>query len=305
VSRGVDGFRLDHTTDYYGGMGSAEWDYILSKVDHYAWRRGQHRPLYLAEEFGDQMGMDRVVDVMTEGYLFDMNGRGGRTKDTSHVERVLDNMDRFPGQTFVMTALETHDEHRLMDGTGFNIWTGAGFWGIGAATRSTPMMLMGQEFGEPYGLGFRRSDYLRGRFEGSSNYNAQGDQLVDYYHAIIESRLDHANRALTYPGSWFLRTRENDGIDQRIFAMARWSGDGNVMFVLHNLWEQNVAQSYYIPQELASQLWISDSRQYRLVDVISGRQMGGCRSGADLKWDFYVEMDSGTRMQWLRLEACN
>jgi hypothetical protein len=33
--------------------------------------------------------------------------------------------------------------------------------------------------------------------------------------------------------------------------------------------------------------------------------MGACKSGADLKWDFYVEMDAGTRMQWLRLEACD
>jgi hypothetical protein len=305
VSRGVDGFRLDHTTDYYGGMGSAEWDYILSKVDYYAWRRGQHRPMYLAEEFFDQMGMDRVVDVMTEGYVFDMNGRGGSTKDTAFVERVLGNMGRFPGQTYVMTALETHDEHRLMEGTGFNVWTGAGFWAIGASTRSTPMLLMGQEFGEPYGLGFRRSDFLRGRFEGTSNYNSQGQQLVDFYHNIITNRLASENRALLYPNQWFLRTRQNDGVDSRIFASARWSGDGNVMFVFHNLWEQDVAQSYYIPQELASQLWIGDSRRYRLFDVVSGRQMGGCRTGADLKWDFYVEMDAGTRMQWLRLEACD
>ena len=32
-----------------------------------------------------------------------------------------------------MTALETHDEKRLTDGTGFDIWTGAGFWAIGAS----------------------------------------------------------------------------------------------------------------------------------------------------------------------------
>lgn len=305
VSRGVDGFRLDHTTDHDGGMGSAEWDYILSKVDFYAWRRGQHRPVYLAEEFHDQMGMDRVVDIMTEGYVGDMCGRNGRTKDTSHVERVLDNMWRFSGETYVMSALETHDEHRLTDGTGFNTWTGAGFWGIGAAMRSTPMLLMGQEFGEPWGLGFRRSDFIRSRFEGSGNDNEQGDALVDYYHEMITSRLDASTRALLYPNHWFLRTREDDGIDERIFAVARWSGDGNVVFIFHNLWEQDVAQSYYIPSELADTLWISDSRSYRLVDVISGQTMEPCRNGADLKWDFYVSMDAGTRMQWLRLEICD
>jgi hypothetical protein len=54
-----------------------------------------------------------------------------------HVERAVANGDRFGGHTYVMTALETHDELRLLQGTGFNLWTGAGFWGIGATTWST------------------------------------------------------------------------------------------------------------------------------------------------------------------------
>lgn len=305
VSRGVDGFRLDHTTDYHGGMGSREWDYILSKVDYYAWRRGQARPIYLAEEFHDQMSMDRVVDIMTEGYVGDMTGRNGQTKDTWHVERILgNNLFRFPGGTYVMTALETHDEHRLTDGTGFNVWTGAGFWGIGAATRSTPMILMGAEFGEPYGLGFRRSDFLRARFEGTPNYNQQGDDLVGFYRSMINGRLDVRNRALYSASYQFLRTREGNAVDDRIFAMARWSGDGNVVFVFNNLWERDVAQSYYLPPELTDQLWIQQGRSYRLVDIISGQQLGDCITGSDLAWDFYIEMSASTRVQWLRLESC-
>jgi hypothetical protein len=103
--------------------------------------------VYLAEEFHEQMEMNKVLDVMTEGYVGDMTGRGGRTKNASSVERVLGNMFRFNDRASVMTGLETHDEKRLTDDTGFNVWTGAGFWGIGAATRSTPMILIGQEFG--------------------------------------------------------------------------------------------------------------------------------------------------------------
>ena len=72
----------------------------------------------------------------------------GRPRTARYVERVVDNMQRFGGHTFVMSALETHDEKRLVDGTGFDAWTGAGFWGIGATTWSTPMILMGQELGE-------------------------------------------------------------------------------------------------------------------------------------------------------------
>ncbi len=218
VAQGVDGFRLDHTTDHFGGMGPNEWDYIISKVDYYAWRRGQQQPIFLAEEFHDQMGMNYVVDIMTDGYLGNMTGRGGQTKDSYHVERVLADMGRFAGHTYVMTTLETHDEKRLLEDTGFDIWTGAGFWGIGATSWSTPMLLMGQEFGEPWRLAFRKSDFLRSRFEGSDQYNPAGDALVGFYQAMISARLDHNNRALLAGNFAFLRSRWSGAPDSRLFA---------------------------------------------------------------------------------------
>ncbi len=302
VSRGVDGFRFDHTTDYNGGMGSNEWKYLVSKVDYYAAKRGQSRPIYLAEEFGDQMEMNKVMDIMTEGYVGDMTARGGRTKNTSSVENVMNNMYRFNDHAFVMSALETHDEKRLLDDTGFNIWTGAGFWGLGATTRSTPMMLVGQEFGEPYGLGFKRSDVLRSRFEGSDQYNVKGNDLIAFYKNMTTNRLASQNRALLSPKQRFLRTKDNNGIDQRIYAAAKWSDDGNLMFVVHNLWEQDVAQTYYIPQEVAEAAGMRDDIRYKLVDAISGQQKGAPQYGRDLKWSFYVALDASTRAQWLRLE---
>ncbi len=303
VSRGVDGFRLDHTTEYANGLAPNEWKYITQKVNYYAARRGQKQPIYLAEEFGDQFGMAEVVDMMTEGYVGDMNGRNVANKDANHVERVINNMNRFNGKAYVMTALETHDEHRLLEGTGFNMWTGAGFWGAGATTWSTPMLLMGQEFGESYGLGFRRSDYLRSRYVGTGQYQDQGDALVDFYGNMVKNRL--ANRSLYASNKAYLRTREGNAVDGRIFAEVKWSGDGDVVFAFHNLWEQNVAQSYYIDPGLADALWIRDNRKYKLVDLISNRQLGDCKSGADLKWNLYVEMGRDTRAQWLRLEVCN
>ncbi len=303
ASRGVDGFRLDHTTEYANGLAPNEWKYIVGKVNYYAARRGQNIPVYLAEEFHDQLGMAEVVDVLTEGYVGDMTGRNGAIKDGNHVERVVNNMDRFHGAAYVMTALETHDERRLTDGTGFDVWTGAGFWAVGATTWSTPMILMGQEMGESWGLGFRRSDYLRSRFVGSSNYRADGDALVDYYGTLVSSRAH--NRSLYASNKAYLRTRTGNDVDGRIFAEVKWSGDGDVVFVFHNLWAQHVSQSYYIPPELGDALWIRDDRSYKLVDVISGHQMGGCTSGAVLKWNLYVEMDAGTRAQWLRLEVCD
>jgi hypothetical protein len=304
-ARGVDGFRLDHTTDGDSGLGPNEWKYLTSKVDYYAARRGQARPVYMAEEFSDQMGMNHVVDAMTEGYVGDLCGRNGATKNTSFVEGVLGNMDRFGGHAFVMSALETHDEHRLLDGTGWNYWTGAGFWGIGATTRSMPMMLGGQEFGEWRGLGFRRSDYLHARFVGSDSYTSSGDALVGYYQKLATQRLRPENRALLAPNHAYLRSRWTGQPDQRIFAQVKWSSDQNVVFVFHNLWEQWVSQDFYLDPGVASSMGLGDSTWYKLVDALTGQQMGGCHTGGDLKWDFYVQMDAGTRAQWLRLELCN
>jgi len=310
VSRGVAGFRFDHTTDPNGGMGPNEWKYILSKVDYYAAKRGQSRPIYLAEEFGDQMGMSHVVDVMTDGYVFNMKGSNGATKDAAFVQGVLSNNNRFNGHTYVMTALETHDEQRLVSSnTGFDMWTGAGFWGIGATTWSTPMILMGQEFGEKWGLGFRKSDFLRSRFEGTDNYigDASFYKLIDYYGSMIHARLDNTNRALLSSHYYFLPRQDNPSLspDPRIYAAAKWSDDGNVVFVFHNLWPVDAAQTYFIPPDVASQMAISDSNNYKLVDVFTGKQAGDCHTGAALKFGLPVILSASTRVQWLRLQLCN
>jgi hypothetical protein len=215
-------------------------------------------------------------------------------------------MNRFHDRAFVMTALETHDEKRLLDGTGFDPWTGAGFWGIGATTRSTPMILMGQELGSSWGLGFKRSDVLRSRFPGSGDGFPAAEQLGVYYTRMAHARLDPANRALLASNHWYLRTRDGGNVDDRIFAQAKWSNDANVVFVFHNLWTQDVSQVYAIPQELAAKLSIDGNARYRLVDVLSGSQQGECKTGRDLQSSgLYVALGAGTRAQWLRLETCN
>jgi len=304
VSRGVDGFRLDHTTDPDGGMGSNEWKYILGKVNYYAKKRNQATPMYLAEEFHDQLEMNKVIDMMTEGYVGDIKGKAGALKNTSHVERVVESSARFGDGAYTMTALETHDEHRLYENTGFDQWTGAGFWGIGATLRSTPMILMGQEFGESWGLGFRRSDFLRSRFVGNANFRSNGDDLVNLYGGMIRQRLDAANRALLSPKRYFLRPAPTPNTpDARIFAMAKWTDDGNVVFAFHNLWKQDVEQTFFIPPDLGGKLAIDDNRSYRLVDVLSGQVVAGCRKGRDLKFGFFVKMGRDTVAQWLRLET--
>jgi len=241
---------------------------------------------------------------MTEGYVFDMNGRGGRTKNTSWIEWIVANMDRFRDRSFVMTALETHDERRLTQDTGFNPLTGAGFWGIGATTWSLPMLLVGQELGESFGLGFRRSDFLRARFEGSSTFYADHQALQEFYRQMIWARRDQANRALGSQGKAFLRPAGATAPDEKIFAQVKWSGDGSVVFTAHNLWEQHTAQTYAIPDELATSLGIANERAYRLVDALSGQLAVPCREGRSLRTALPLSFAPAERLRWLRLEAC-
>jgi hypothetical protein len=307
ASRGVQGFRLDHTTDADSGMAPNEWRYLVRKVNYYDWvRKGkpsdQHNPIYMAEEFSDQQGMAKVVDAMTDGYIGDM--RGGDPKDAAHVQTVLDNGKRFPDRLLVMRALEDHDEHRLFDGTGFDAWTGAGFWGIGLTTRSLPALLMGQEFGERNQLSFRRSDFLRSRFYGNPNHFAQGQDLVTLYGQMIQNRLDPKNHALESGSYAYLPLKNNQPNDPRIFAMMKWWGS-DVAFVFHNLWNVGtVEQAFYVPPDVAGQAGIQGGTRYRLVNMLSGAQTGDCLSGDDLKNTVYVKMDGTERLQWLRLELC-
>jgi hypothetical protein len=149
------------------------------------------------------------------------------------------------------------------------------------------------------------TSFLRSRFLGHPNYNPSGDALVGFYNAFTTNRLKNENRALLSPNHAYLRTKDNNGIDPRIFAQVKWTDDTNVVFVFHNLWEEDVSQAYFISPELGAKLHIDDGRKYKLVDALTGRQTGECHSGADLKWSFYVAMDRGTRAQWLRLETCN
>ncbi|MCA9545125.1 MAG: hypothetical protein KC613_12065, partial [Myxococcales bacterium] len=299
VARGVDGFRLDHSTDFNNGLSTEFWRYVLAKVNHYAALRGQDRPVYLAEEFFTQDGMADLVDILTEGYVTDITARRGQTKDAGRVEWVLANAERFNGRANVMAALETHDEHRLTEGTGFDVWTGAGFHGLGLTAHTTPMVLMGQPLGSHAGVGFKRSTLLEARFADHDL-----DPLVEFYGALHHARRAHANRALRAAPRHFLRTAEGN-VDQRIFAQVKWSGDGNVVFVVHNLWPGAVQQRYVIPPHIADALWLRAGRDYRLVDVFTEQPMGACRDGGALAQDLFVALAADERLQWLRLEVCD
>ena len=61
----------------------------------------------------------------------------------------------------------------------------------------------------------------------------------------------------------------------------------------------------FIDPAIARVIALRDDRQYRLVDALTGKRAGDCRSGYDLRTDLYVAMSARTRAQWLRLELCD
>lgn len=301
VSRGVSGFRLDHATDGYSGFEAAEWNYIFQKLNYYAEKRGQPRPFQLAEEFDNQRPMAEIADALTEGYLFDMTGRGA-LKDSEHVGQALLKAYRYAGSARVLAALETHDELRLTQETGFDPWVGAGFWWIGASAWSLPMLLAGQEYGESQRLQFRRSHFLPGRFEGSSSYRSDSDVLVENYSKLIELRrsaelnpyLDSQNHRLLTP------VIESTG---NVVGVAKWTSAGAV-FIFHNLWPNSSNGVWAVPNDIAPGIGIDTCKQYQLRDLIRGQVVGTCIDGAAFTRGFTVALGADTRFKVFAFEPC-
>lgn len=300
ASRGVDGFRLDHATDALSGMSADEWRYITQKVAYYSALRGQPRPVWLAEEFHSQDELSAVVDILTEGYLFGLAGRD-RALDAAAVSAVVESVDRFESGARVLTHLENHDELRLMAGTGWDQWTGFGAWSLGASTRSTPMLLVGQEWGETGRLGFRRPHVLSGRFDGRVSTD-DARALTDAYRALNDARV--AEPTLRSGNSQVLRPPGGFGVVDGAVARLSWSEHGDALLAINNLWRQDVAGHWAIPATLRAGLGIGPCERVRFRDLLSDRVLVPCTEAASLESGFRLWLSSDDRVFWALMERC-
>lgn len=306
LSLGVDAFRLDHAN----GLTENEWRYVFRKARYYQEKRGMPVPIFMSESFHNIEQLNRVFDILTEGYHHDIcHG----TRDASYIEKTL-----FTGReqwlgliSYILMHLENHDEGRLLKSTtGFDIWRGATFYAISAASRGTLMMMTGQEWGEPWDLGFRRSDYMRGRFPQEANWNPDGDKLTALYHSIHQARLAPENEALVHGQHYFLRTDQGTVKDQ-LFAMVKYMDDcSNTIFTFFRLWVDDVEATYAVNSDLAGKICLQDDQEYRLVNVFTGENVwdqtypNGVRTGAHIRtFGVYVHLPLAESFQWLRLEA--
>lgn len=300
ASRGVDGFRLDHATDGLSGMSADEWRYITEKVAWYSALRGQDRPIWLAEEFHAQDEMSEVADILTEGYLFGLAGRD-RALDSAAVDAVVRSVDRFESGARVLTHLENHDELRLMSDTGWDQWTGLGAWALGASTRSTPMLLVGQEWGEPERLGFRRPHVLTGRFDGRA-ISDDAQALTAAYRRLIEARTAHP--ALRGASSRTLRPPTGIGLVEGALARVRWAPDGSVVLAVNNLWHRDVPAEWAIPSDLRAGLGIAPCERVQFRDVLTDRVVVPCTEAFELESGFQLWLSASDRVFWAELERC-
>jgi glycosidase len=315
VAKGVHGFRLDHASDDDSGLSANEWKYIIEKVNYYDWiRQGKPKdykpPIYLTEDFDHPEQSAKIADTMTEGFGNDIRGRyvPGSIKDASFFQAQIEKRQRLQGKTLAVTGHQNHDEERGIsaDFAGFDIWSEAAIHAIESIGPGTPMMLMGQEFGEPNQLNFKQADFLRSRFPSEPEHNDQGQALVDFYGMINKARTDPANRALLSPNHYYLNLTQG-GSDPQVLAMVNWdySKGTNVMFSFIRPWIAGDPKSYHyaIPDELAHQLQLKSDLKYKLVNVFNN-QDSGCKWGGDLKGDLEIHMNGVDRVQWLRLEVC-
>ncbi len=303
VAQGVDGFRLDHATNDLSGIDARTWRYLIEKVSYYAERRGQERPLFMAEEFHNQAPLSPVVDAMIEGYLFDMNGRYAGAKDGAYVESVLEKMNRFGFETLVNAHLENHDELRLSDGTGFDPWVGMGFWSVGAASWSLPMLLVGQEFGDSARLRFRQSSYLPGRFEGTPQYRDDADSLIDGYRSLIQARMAEDNAALRSTGRQFLRTSAG-GTALDAVAFITWAPDSDPFIVVNNLWPGDRQLDFNLAASALQSAGLEPCGRYRAADIFTGQVLVPCSPASEWVGRMNIWMPWNRRLLWAKIEAC-
>ncbi|MBW2702795.1 MAG: hypothetical protein JRF33_18390 [Deltaproteobacteria bacterium] len=305
LSLGVDGFRMDHAN----GLTENEWRYIFHKAEFYQARRGLPDPVFLSESFYDILSLNHVFDAMTEGYHHDICYG---IRDTAYIEnKLFEGRKTYLGDlSYVLLHLENHDEGRLLRAeTGFDLARGLSFYAIAAASRGMLMLLNGQEWGEPGGLAFRRSDMLRGRFPGEANWNPDGDEWTARYRAIHQARMAWENRALRQGQFYFLRTDEG-GIEPQLFAMARFMPDcTNTVFAFHRLWTDWEESTYSVSPDLAERICLDDAGRYLLVDVFTGQNVWAAshpegRLGEHIRtFGIFVRLDDPELpFQWLRLE---
>ncbi|MCB9506375.1 MAG: hypothetical protein H6698_00590 [Myxococcales bacterium] len=303
VARGVDGFRLDHATDALSGMSAETWRYVTSKVAYYAALRGQRAPIWLAEEFDRPDEMSGPSDIVTEGYLFEMLARG-RPRGAAEVEAAVSRTRRFGDDARVLTALETHDELRLVTDTGLDAWTGLGFWSAGAATRSVPMLLMGQEFGESARLAFRRSHYLPARFVGTPQHRDDARALIAAYRAEIEVRRAEAGGALRGSGSRALRAPGTSAPYDGVVATLRWDDAGRVAIVLNNLYWSDAAITVAIPSDARIGVGLAACDSYRVRDLLGAGVVVPCTSASRFEAGVRMWLPAERRVIWGAVERC-
>ncbi len=305
LALGVDGFRMDHAN----GLSETEWRYIFRKARRYQELRGGPDPIFLSESFHNMAALNRVFDVLTEGYQYDVcHGR----RWASDLERVLheQRQQQFQQLSYILLSLESHDEGRLIGQTsGFDMWRGSTFYAIGAALRGVPMVQIGQEWGEEVDLAFRRSDYLPGRLPDHPTYAAAGDALSDWYRTLHRVRSSPDNVALRHGETRFLRTHYGEDAEQ-LLAFVRYMPDGsNTIFAFYRLWVDEVHATFAIPDELAAELHITADGRYTLVDLFTGERpwaeaYPGGRTGRDLQdKGLWARLDLSSSVQWFRLEA--
>ena len=300
ASRGVDGFRLDHATDWLSGMSAQEWRYITEKVEYYAALRGDPAPVWLAEEFHSQDAMSEVADILTEGYLFGITSRAG-PMGVADVHRTLDSVYRFASGAHVLTHLENHDELRLSDGTPWDVWTGAGVWALGASARSVPMLLVGQEWGEPRRLEFRRPHVLLGRFDGTVS-SQEAQDLTQFYREHIALRAQLT--ALRSAGRRTLLSYDGLGPGDLAVATLRWAGDGEVVLTVNNLWPLDVSGDWVIPPDLRAGLGIEPCEEVRFRNARTDSVIVPCTEAALLADGFRFWLPSNDRVRWAVMERC-
>lgn len=226
----LDGIRAD----FAQGLPPQAWEYIINKTRQRKWDF-----VFLGEALDPDVvcyRANRQFDVLTTLHHGRFRDTGVNTADLNATFESEANLYGY--NAAIMHNGTSHDEVGNA-----NPWLMVARYAVAAASHGVPMVFMSQPLGVAHKVNFETAWTDLRPFWDNANPG-----VFAMYRRINLARDNHP--ALRGTARYFLQRRSGGGMNQDIFAVARWSGDDQVL-VFVNLRERGVAPDVFeIPAAL-------------------------------------------------------
>ncbi len=231
----TDGRLAGIRADFSQGLPSRLWEYLINKTRQVRWDF-----VFLAEALEPapvRYRMNRVFDVMT---TVDHTLYRSSELTMTQIQASLETEASLYGYNAALMHNGTsHDE----DGNP-NQWLMVARYAVAAAVGGVPMVYMGQPLGAPYRINFETA-----WVDMTALWDNDDPAVNAMYGRINSVRAGYP--ALSGTGRYFLQKRAGGGVNDDIFAVARFAPYEHRLLVFVNLRDHAVgSETYAFPAEI-------------------------------------------------------